>query len=141
MTLPAFRYRDRAEERKGTEEPPNHGFAFDIDGVIDAFPRETGTLITALTAAGHRVFIITGAGGEEVQPSDVQGKLQFLGSLGLSPESYYELIVLPQPHAENKAKAIEANGIGVLVDNNRDNIRAATAAGCVGLYLYNTREH
>lgn len=136
LPLPAHRFAERAKVSKATGA---HNFAFDIDGVIDAFPREMATMICALTAAAHRVFIITGADGDTVAASDIEAKREYLVSLGLSPEMYYELIVLPQPHAENKAKAIAENDIGVLVDNSKANIKAA-AGKCVALLLWNSKE-
>lgn len=136
LPLPAHRFADRAKISKSSGA---HNFAFDIDGVIDSFPREMATMISALTAAAHRVFIITGADGETVAPSEVKAKREYLISLGISPEMYYELIVLPQPHAENKAKAIAENDIGVLIDNSKENIKAASSK-CVALLLWNSKE-
>ena len=72
--------------------------AFDIDGTIDSFPQVMLGLVTALTAAGHHVYIITGIEQDKVTPTDVRNKKAFLIGLGFGPGTYKELIVLPQPH-------------------------------------------
>lgn len=136
MTLPAQRYR----AKKQPEDDHTGNFGFDVDGVIDAFPRQIGTLIAALHAAAHGVFVITGVDADTVTPADVKQKKQFLASIGVGEDTYTDLIVTPRPHAENKAKAIEANGIRLMVDNSKPNVKAATKAGCVGLLLWNTKE-
>jgi hypothetical protein len=138
MTLPAHRYRDRAEERK--QEPKHQNWAFDVDGVLDAFPRQMGTLIAALTASARHVYLITGIDAETVTKADIEAKQNFITSLGLAPEAYYELIVIPQPHAENKLKAIEANDVGVLIDNSKENVKTAVQGGCLALLLWNSKE-
>lgn len=128
-----------AANAPSTDSPSN--WAVDIDGTIDAFPRVCQTLMSALTAAGHHVYVITGIEEDTVTAADKAAKADYLVSLGVSPECYHELIVLPLPHPELKAQALKDNDCGVLVDNNRENIRVAAAEGVVGLYLYNTREH
>lgn len=141
MTLPAHRYVERAERaKKNTQTQDTGNFAFDIDGTIDAFPREMNTIIAALTAAAHHVYIISGLDAPEVTPVDVEAKRDYLISLGLAPECYYQLIIIPEPHAENKLKAIQDNDIGVLFDNNRENIKVAAKGGCLALLLWNSRE-
>lgn len=132
--LPAHRFLQRA---KGSQSVGN--FAFDIDGVIDSFPREMGTMIAALTAAAHHVFIITGVTGDTVAQADIDAKAQFLNSLGLGADTYFQLICVPEPHDENKAKAIKDNDIGVLVDNSKSNVKAA-AGDCVALLVWNSKE-
>ena len=135
--LPAHRYL----ERRG--DPPSQSasnWAFDIDGVISAFPGQMGSLMSALVAAGFHVWVITGVTGDTVTPEDVEAKREFLTNLGVGPDLYHELLVLPDPHPENKARAIEENHIQVLVDNAKGNIKAAAAVGAVGLLLWNNRE-
>jgi hypothetical protein len=112
---------------------------FDLDGVIDSFPRQSQTIISAMAAAGHRVFVITGYGGTGAIPPDiVQGKRTYLASLGIT--TYSDLIVVPQPNAPNKAQAIVDNGIDVFIDNDKDNIKGATANGCMSLLLWNSKQ-
>ena len=139
--LPGARVGDSASETRADVTAGAGNWAIDLDGVLDSFPREMGSLVAALTAAGRHVYIITGIDEDTVAAKDVEAKRDFLTSLGVGPDTYYQLIVIPQPHPENKAQALKDNDCGVLVDNNRENIRAATAEGVVGLYLYNTREH
>jgi len=113
--------------------------AFDIDGVLDAFPAEMLMLCSSLTAGGNRVFIITGIEGDEVEDTDVTNKTAYLTGLGFGKGSYFELIVLPQPHDKNKAKAIKKNNIAMLFDNNKDNVKAAKTS-CPCFLLWNTKE-
>lgn len=136
MTLPAHRYAQRA---KPSQDGP-HNFGVDIDGVLDAFPRQIGAIMSALTAAAHMVYVITGAAGDTVTQEDVDAKREFLTSVGIGEAMYAELIVVPKPHAENKAKVIEDNKIGVLIDNSKSNVKAAAKAGCVSLLLWNSKE-
>ena len=142
---PLARTQRRAKGSESAQEPVSlqspDNWAVDIDGVVDAFPRVLGALVSALSAAGHHVYIMTGIDEDTVSDADVEAKRGYLSSLGVGPDTYHELVVLPQPHPANKAEALKANGCGVLVDNNRENIRAAVSEGVVGFYLYNTREH
>lgn len=136
IPLPAQRY---ATRKKDLADEGAGNVAFDVDGVIDAFPQEFGTLIAALHAADRGVFIITGGNGDTVDDAEVQQKREFLMSLGISPEVYKELIVVPHPHAENKLKAIKANNIRMLFDNSKANIKAARGV-CVACCVWNTKE-
>jgi hypothetical protein len=110
-----------------------------VDGVADAFPRVTQSLMSALMAAGHHVFVITGVDADAATAADRAAKVQYLTNLGIGPECYTDVIVCPQPHPENKAKAIQDNHIGVLLDNDKQNIKAA-APYCVALLLWNSKE-
>ena len=113
--------------------------AFDIDGVLDAFPAEMLMLCSSLTAGGNRVFIITGIEGDEVEDTDVTNKTAYLTGLGFGKSSYFKLIVMPQPHDKNKAKAIKDNKISMLFDNNQNNVKEAKGL-CPCWLLWNTRE-
>jgi hypothetical protein len=113
--------------------------AFDIDGVLDAFPSQMHYLMTALKAAGSYVCIITGASHDKVTPQDVQAKQHLLTSLGFGKESYDDLVVLPMPHPQNKAKYIKDNKISLLIDNSKDNAKKACKYVPV-LILWNSRE-
>lgn len=138
MTLPARRY---VETRKQEPEPTldsGGNIGFDVDGTISAFPAEFQTLIAALTAAGHGVFILSGAGGDKVAPGEHAAKVDYLRSLGIAPELYRELIVVPHPH-KNKAKVIQELGIGIFFDNNKQNVKNA-APFCLALLCWNSRE-
>lgn len=114
-------------------------FAFDIDGVLDAFPAEMLALCSSLTAGGNHVFIITGVEADEVTPEDSTNKTAYLTGLGFGKGSYFKLIIMPQPHDKNKAKAIKDNKISMLFDNNKDNVKAAKTS-CPCFLLWNTKE-
>ena len=112
--------------------------AFDIDGTIDSFPQVMLGLVTALTAAGHHVYIITGIEQDKVTPTDVRNKKAFLIGLGFGPGTYKELIVLPQPHDTNKADQIKKLDIELLIDNSVANAKAAKTL-CAVLILWNSK--
>lgn len=113
--------------------------AFDVDGVLDAFPAVMLMLCGALMASGNHVYIITGVEEDTVTKDDITNKTLYLTGLGFGKGTYTELIVMPQPHAENKAKEIKDNNIALLIDNNKDNVKAAKTL-CPCLLLWNTKE-
>lgn len=137
MTLPAHRFRDR-EGRAKPKQDSGGNIAFDLDGTISSFPAVFQTLIAALTAAGRQVYILSGAGDDKAQPGEQEAKVQYLRSLGIGPELYHELIVVPNPH-KNKARVIQEKNIGIFFDNNKQNVKAA-APYCVALLVWNSRE-
>jgi hypothetical protein len=114
-------------------------FAFDIDGVLDAFPAEMLAVCSSLQAGANHVYIITGVEEDAVTKEDVANKEAYLIGLGFGKGSYFKLIVLPKPHDTNKAKAIEDNDIAMLFDNNKDNVKAAKSL-CPCWLLWNTKE-
>ena len=114
--------------------------AFDVDGVLDAFPPVMLMLCGSLTAGGNHVFIITGIESDEKPTqSDLDNKEAYLTGLGFGKGSYYKLIVINQPHDKNKAQAIKDNKIALLIDNNVNNVKAAKKL-CACLLLWNTKE-
>lgn len=133
LPLPAHRYEARAK-KAGT----GGNIGVDLDGVISSFPREMESLMSAFTAAGHHVYVLSGISEDEVTEADVEAKTQFLTSLGIGPDVYYELIVIPKPHV-NKAQIIQDKSIGVFIDNSKKNIKAA-ARYTVALLLWNSKE-
>lgn len=112
--------------------------AFDIDGTIDSFPQVMLALCSALTAAGHEVYIITGVEADTVPASVVKGKKMFLTGLGFGPGTYKQLIVVPQPHDKNKADEIARLKVELLIDNSVANAKAAKAL-CAVLILWNSK--
>ena len=113
-------------------------FGIDIDGTADAFPILFQHLIAGWKAAGDHVYIITGVSETEVTDADHEAKVGYLTALGIPPEMYDELIVCPQPHAENKLKVIEDKGIDLLIDNSVSNSKAAISK-CAVFLLYNVK--
>lgn len=115
----------------------------DIDGTIDSFPILFQHLISGMTAHGDHVYIITGVTAPTVTDADQSAKAQFLTSVGLPPESYYQLVIVPRTpdknHAEEKAEYIQAHKIDLLIDNNVENCKAAKKYAAVFL-LYNVKE-
>lgn len=97
---------------------------FDIDGTIDAFPDELGALMRALRATGSTVQVLSGIDADELTPDDLVEKSQYLTGLGLG-ESYDRLVLVPRPHAENKASYMREAGVDLLVDNDKGNAAAA----------------
>ena len=117
--------------------------ALDIDGTIDAFPILFQSWIASWTAAGHRVYIITGIEGDTVLDSDHANKAEYLTAMGIPPTQYYQLIIIPTTadvdHAEAKAEIIKTNNIAALIDNNVENCKAAKKY-CAAFLLYNVKE-
>lgn len=114
-------------------------FALDFDGVISAFPEVCQTMMSALTGAGHRVYVITGIEGKTVGQSDIDDKRHALTAMGIGPHLYHDVIVCPKPHAENKLKAVKDNDIAVLMDNSKKNCKAV-AQQAVAFLLWNDRK-
>jgi len=112
--------------------------ALDLDGTIDSYPRVFQTLMSSLTAGGNHCYIITGIEEDTVTKADVAAKKEYLTSLGIGMECYYALIVVPQPHADNKVAAIKANDIDMLFDNSKENIKAALPY-CVAAMIWNSK--
>lgn len=111
--------------------------AVDIDGTVDSFPRLFQSLISALMAAGHHVYIITGVSETEVSDDDVAAKKGYLTALGIT--DYTLLVVVPRPHAKHKAAALDEHHIELLIDNKKANAKAAVDQ-CAVLLLWNSKE-
>lgn len=114
--------------------------AFDIDGLADSFPRVVQSMMSAFTAAGHHVYVITGVEDKQVTSADTQAKKNYLASLGIGPADYSALIVCPQPHDTNKAAVIQKNDIAVLFDNSTKNTKKARKVGCAAFLLTNSKK-
>jgi hypothetical protein len=118
--------------------------AFDLDGVIDAYPRQMQTLMSALLAAGHTVTVLTGNGAKIPGTEDYQEKQNFLNSLGCGA-CYDFLVVLNNTTgastAQEKAEWCENNHVDMLIDNTKDNADAANNVdGLCALVPWATRE-
>lgn len=109
MTLPAFRYRDRVEERKKPADlGPPYTWAFDVDDTITSAPQRYTRLSEALKALGDKVVVVTGHGPKETRE-------HLLEALGFQ---YDEIIIVdPGPYGEGKAKALKHLGAFMLFDN------------------------
>lgn len=114
-------------------------FGIDYDGVISAFPSACGAIMSALTAAGHHVYVITGVEESSVTKADVTAKKQALTGCGIGPDIYFRLIVCPKPHAKNKAQVIQDNDIAVLFDNDVKNVKKAKQ-NAVAFLLWNSKQ-
>jgi hypothetical protein len=113
--------------------------AIDVDGTIDSFPRECQTMMSAFVAAGCHVTVLTGIGADSVTQADVDAKREYLTAMGVGGDCYQQLIVVPRPHAENKATAVKDNDIKVLFDNSKANVKAC-APLCAAFLLWNSKE-
>ena len=108
--------------------------AFDIDGTIDSAPRAYQSIMSALKASGQTVVVLTGTQGDGgPTPADFEEKANYLNSLGCGSGVYDQLEVLDGSGKEKlpelKADWCAKNGVNVLFDNNKDNAKAALAAG------------
>ena len=107
--------------------------AVDIDGTLDSNPRELQTMMSALTAAGHIVSVITGTSdGPPAQP-DFDNKANYLTNLGCG-ECWHDMTVISHPGGNKQLADVKAqwcieNGVDALIDNTIANVRAASKAG------------
>ena len=105
--------------------------AVDIDGTVDSAPSEMESIMSALKACGHRVTILTGTQMDQATAQDFTDKANFLNALGCG-QCWDDLTVLASPDgdvAPLKAQWLASNGVDVLIDNDKQNARAASAAG------------
>jgi hypothetical protein len=108
--------------------------AVDIDGTLDANPREMQSIMSALVAAGHIVSIVTGTSDGSVTQNDWDNKAAYVASLGCA-ECWSDLTVVAHgvgngnDLATQKAQWLVDNGVDVYFDNTVANIKAANKAG------------
>lgn len=102
--------------------------AIDIDGTAAAAPQQIQELASALMAAAHRVTIITGIADDIVTQEDFDEKSQYLCALGMA-ESYNDMVVISNNVKGGLAKAkamwCKNHGVDILIDNNKENAKAA----------------
>jgi|SRR5215472_12098444 len=113
--------------------------AFDLDGCIDAFPREFQSIMSALKAAGHRIVVVTGTADVAATEQVFHEKAEYLASLGCG-ECYDQLIVVAHPSedvADMKADVLEDIEASVLFDNRKKN---AKKAPCLTLVPWQSRK-
>ena len=117
-------------------------FAFDVDGCVDAFPREFQSIMQALRSAGHTVQIVTGTHDVPVTQMDLDEKAQYLDSLGLG-ECYDRLVVISHPSgdvSQMKADYLESVGAAALFDNDVKNAQAVTGRGVLALVPWGSKQ-
>ena len=106
--------------------------AVDIDGTLDANPREFQSIMSALMAAGHIVSVITGTSDDSPTQQDFDNKCAYLTNLGMS-ECWNDMTLLSRSSTQDlavlKANWLVVNGCDVFVDNSIANIKAASMAG------------
>lgn len=118
--------------------------AFDLDGCIDAYPREMQSLMQSLRAAGHHVEVVTGVESSEATETTLEEKATYLASLGCG-ECYDRLVVVAYDPtslevAANKVAYLQSIGCHTLVDNTKANAQAATEAGILALVPWGARQ-
>lgn len=102
--------------------------AFDIDGSIDAAPKQFASLMQALKAAGHWVTVLTGSPVDPIPDTIWQEKANYLNELGCG-ECWDDLVVVSAPFDVSKAAWLADNDVDTLIDNDKGNCKAAVAAG------------
>lgn len=106
--------------------------AVDIDGTIDAAPRQLQSIMSALRACGHTIIVVTGSQQAPVTETDWSQKANYLNQLGCGA-CWDELVVLANPSGADlpdmKSQWLADNQVDVFIDNNVANCKAATAAG------------
>lgn len=102
--------------------------AIDIHGTITENPKRFSALAKAVTEDGGEVYIIHAVKVEDVKASDYEDAEKMLDEVGFDGP-WDVLYCAPSPHAPSKASYCVAHGINLLIDNNKDNVKAALAAG------------
>ena len=105
--------------------------AFDIDNTIDATPKQMQSMMSALKSAGHDVVILTGSDEFPLTQSTWDDKAHYLNTLGCGT-CWDSMVVLSHANGDtedSKAKWCADNSVDVLIDNSKENAKAATAAG------------
>ena len=105
--------------------------AVDLDNTIDAAPKQLQSLMSGLLAAGHLVVVLTGTAEDAPSQEVWQAKADYLNTLGCG-SCWSSMTVVASADgsgAEAKAKWCDENGVDILIDNSKDNAKAATKAG------------
>ncbi len=100
----------------------------DLDGTISSSPYQMGELLMALKSSGHRVTVLTGTSSFPVTQQDFDEKVGFLTSLGCS-SCWDDMTILGGPLdglAKAKSKWLSDHHVGIFLDNNLDNAKAAS---------------
>ncbi len=107
----------------------------DIDGSLTDWPDELGELMRALLARGDDVQVLSGVKGHAVTQADLEEKTALLQSLGVS-DCYTKLTVVSDPKnhvAHQKVNYMQLVGATAMVDNDKQNVKAARKAGFLAL--------
>lgn len=105
--------------------------AVDLDNCIDAAPKQFQSMLSAFMAAGHDVTILTGCANDPMTPDDWTEKANYLNSIGCGT-CWDDMVILSHANGDLpnlKAKWCDDNSVDLLIDNSKDNARAATSAG------------
>ena len=105
--------------------------AVDLDNTIDSTPKQMQSLMSALMAAGHYVVVLTGTADDSPSQETWQAKADYLNTLGCS-NCWTSLVVIASPDADGadaKAQWCDVHGVDILIDNSKENARAAMGAG------------
>ena len=119
--------------------------AVDLDGTIDAYPRQLQSLCSALKAAGFEVNVVTGTSGARPTKEEVAQRTEYLNNLGFTDSAYDGPVVClaatqQDPLHKVKAQWCKDNHVDVLIDNNTKNAKAATELGILALVPWATRQ-
>jgi hypothetical protein len=105
----------------------------DLDGTATDFPKEMGALMRGLRAEVPpvQVHILTGHKADRPTPEIAREKIALLDSLGLG-DCWDKLAVVADPDndvADKKVAYMKKVGATALVDNKKQNVKAARKAG------------
>jgi acid phosphatase class B len=112
-------------------------WCFDLDGTITEWPSYCRALMCALQDAGHEVHILTGWKGEVVTDAVIRDKQALLDAFQIT--CYSKLVVVAQPEnnvADQKVEYMRQSNAHVLVDNDKENCKAAKKAGLMAMRVY-----
>ena len=112
-------------------------WCFDLNGTISSTPELMKSLMKGLRDAGHEVHILSGTHHDPATDADVREKMDLLNKCGLfHGDDFDKLVAVSGPESNVPARKVDymrhINAAG-LVDNSKQNIKAARKAGFLGL--------
>ena len=118
-------------------------WCFDLDGTISATPELMKSLMKGLRDAGHEVHVLSGTHHDPATDADIREKMDLLIKCGLSHgDDFDKLVAVSGPEENVPARKVDymrhVNAAG-LVDNSKENIKAARKAGFLGLRHYDPK--
>lgn len=109
-------------------------WCIDLDGTISVYPKQFIALMGALRAKGDKVIVLTGHDAPSTTTDIVNAKIAQLKQLGF--REFDTLAVVCHPGgdvADLKVKYMRHVGATALIDNKKQNIKAAEKVGFMTL--------
>lgn len=117
-------------------------WCIDLDKTITAAPHFYQGVMRGLQRNGNEVHVVSAVDTHEVKPIDIVTKRMLLAHLGCG-DCYDRLEVVPGPSkkiAAHKVAYMQRVGASGLIDNNKENTKAARDAGFLALRHLNPKD-